>query len=112
MAPARGQPAPCGFAGAFKGPPGDCEVGWSRGGIRWNRDGIDGTPSSTPFSARLLTIRWTPGRAGIEGNETADEWARMAAESELNVNDMEIREYLHGTSFAHMARMATPGPGQ
>ena len=28
-----------------------------------------------------LTLRWVPGRLGVEGNETADEWANEAAES-------------------------------
>ena len=35
---------------------------------------------------------------GIEGNEAADEWAKMAAESTEAV----ASEYLRETSFAHM----------
>lgn len=44
---------------------------------------------------------------GIEGNETADEWAREAAES---VEDSMARDCLCGTIFARMIGMAAGDP--
>ena len=51
-----------------------------------------------------LTLKWVPSHSGIEGNEVADDWAKMAAESQL---DAAPRDYLRETSFAHMIRKAT-----
>ena len=51
-----------------------------------------------------LTLRWVPGHLGVEGNETADEWANETAES---TGDAVPRAYLREMSFAHMARRAT-----
>lgn len=48
-----------------------------------------------------LTVRWVPSHLGAEGNEVADEWAKMAAEGP---RDTVSRRYLGKTSFAHMAR--------
>lgn len=45
-----------------------------------------------------------PSRLGIEGNEAADEWAKMVDEGEMEVV---VRYYLPETSSAHMTRMAT-----
>ena len=50
-----------------------------------------------------LTLRWVPSHSDIEGNEVADDWAKMAAESPL---DAVPRDYLRETSSAHMAIMA------
>ena len=51
-----------------------------------------------------LTLRWVPSHQGVEGNETADEWANEAAGS---TGDAVPRAYLGEMSFAHMARTAT-----
>ena len=55
-------------------------------------------------SRGILTLRWVPSHSDIEGNEVADDWAKMAAESPL---DAVPRDYLRETSFAHMTRRAT-----
>ena len=46
-----------------------------------------------------LTLRWVPGHPGVEGNETANEWANEAAES---TGGAVPRDYLREMSFAHM----------
>ena len=50
-------------------------------------------------SRNRVTIRWV-----IDGNEIADEWAKMAAESALNVDGAETREYAYITRAATEAR--------
>ena len=50
-----------------------------------------------------LTLRWVPSQLCIEGNETADDWARVAAG---DLGDSVPRAYLREISFAHMTRMA------
>ena len=47
---------------------------------------------------------WVPSHSGIEGNEVADDWAKMVAES---LPDAVPRDYLRETSFVHMTRRAT-----
>ena len=51
-----------------------------------------------------MTFRWVPSHSNIEGNEVADDWAKMAAESPM---DAVPRDYLRETSFAYMSRKAT-----
>ena len=51
-----------------------------------------------------LTLRWVPSHSDIEGNEVADDWAKMAAESPM---DAVPRDYLCETSFAYMSGKAT-----
>ena len=43
-----------------------------------------------------LTVRWVPSHPGAEGNEVADEWAKMAAEGPRDT----VSRYLGKTSFA------------
>ena len=47
------------------------------------------------------TIRWTPAHLGVEGNEMADTWARVAAERKAHTVD---RFYMLETSLSHMTR--------
>ena len=51
-----------------------------------------------------LTLSWVLSHSDIEGNEVADDWAKMAAESPM---DAVPRDYLRETSFAYMSRKAT-----
>ena len=51
-----------------------------------------------------LALKWIPSYSAIEGNEVADDWAKMGAESSL---DAAPRDYLRETSCAHMTRRAT-----
>lgn len=50
------------------------------------------------------TIRWTPARKGIEGNEVANNLAKAAAVSTIYATD---RKYLRETGFAHLSRKTT-----
>ena len=52
----------------------------------------------------IPTLRRVPSLSDIEGNEAADEWAKNTAE---RIRDSILRDCLHETSFAHMAKMAT-----
>ena len=51
-----------------------------------------------------LTLIWAPSHSGIENNEVADDWAKMAAESPPVAIP---RDYLRETSFTHTTRRAT-----
>ena len=53
-----------------------------------------------------VTIRWVIARHGVTGNETADEYAKVAAEGSTPRNDVPD-EFWWETSFAHMTRTAT-----
>ena len=66
----------------------------------------DDTCPGQRFATAIIAVcsrRERTQQLGCRGNETADEWARSAAES---VGDSIARDFLRETSFAHKARMA------
>ena len=57
-----------------------------------------------------VTIRWTPAHKGVEENEAAGFYAKLAAETHY---DLVGRAYLQEASLAHLARKTTEsGPRQ
>ena len=63
------------------------------------------------FRARgcSVAMRWTPGHGGVEGDEVADEYARVTGESAVDAAD---RCYLREASLAHLARKTTEARAQ
>ena len=69
------------------------------------RFAVEATEACDRLTSRgnLVTIRWTPAHQGVDGNETADLYAR-GRPSALHAAE---QAYLLETSFAHIMRLTT-----